>query len=128
MSSDRAASTSATAADAATTNAELPPRIQSALTRYRVLAITTGIWLLVLTVEMVLKYGLQMDMPEWARIIPIVHGWVYFIYLIMTTDLAVKARWRPFPTIGVLLAGTVPFLSFYVEHRVTQKVKAGQRL
>lgn len=120
MTSDRAATTS--------TVAELSPRIQSALTRYRILAITTGIWLLVLTVEMVLKYPMDVDLPEWARIVPIVHGWVYFIYLIMTTDLAVKARWRPFPTIGVLLAGTVPFLSFYVEHRVTQKVKAGQRL
>ncbi|MBN4925852.1 DUF3817 domain-containing protein [Hoyosella rhizosphaerae] len=111
-----------------TADVELPPRIASALKRYRVLAITTGLWLLLLTVEMIAKYPLDMDLPEAARIIPIVHGWVYFIFLIMTLDLAVKARWRPIPTLGVLLAGTVPFLSFVVEHRVTAKVRAGQRL
>ncbi|AEF42060.1 DUF3817 domain-containing protein [Hoyosella subflava] len=127
MTSERAASASSTVS-ASGTSGQLPARVSSALTRYRVLAITTGIWLLVLTVEMIMKYPMNMDLPEWARIIPIVHGWVYFVYLIMATDLAVKARWRPFPTIGVLLAGTVPFLSFYVEHRVTQKVRAGQRL
>ena len=27
-------------------------------------------------------------------------------------------------TIGIMLAGCVPFLSFWVEHKVTQRVKA----
>ncbi len=106
----------------------LPNRIGPALTRYRVLAITTGIWLLVLTVEMIAKYILELDMPGWAAIIPVVHGWVYFVFLLVTLDLAVKARWRPLPTLGVLLAGTIPFLSFIVEHKVTRKTRAGQRL
>nr|WP_225443356.1 DUF3817 domain-containing protein [Lolliginicoccus lacisalsi] len=106
----------------------MPQHIGSALTRYRVLAITTGIWLLVLTVEMIAKYILKLDMPGWASIIPVVHGWVYFVFLLVTLDLAVKARWRPVPTLGVLLAGTIPFLSFIVEHKVTRRTRAGQRL
>lgn len=109
--------------------APLPARIAGALTRYRVLAIGTGLWLLVLTTEMVFKYGVQVDpMPAWTDYVAIVHGWVYFVYLLVTIDLAVKARWRAAPTVGVLLAGTVPFLSFYVEHKVTRKVRAGQAL
>ena len=113
-----------------TAPAALDRRIASALRRYRFLAITTGLWLLVLTAEMVFKYAIVEggDLPGWARVIPVVHGWVYFVYLLVTLDLAVKARWRALPTVGVLLAGTVPFLSFYVEHKVTRKVRAGQAL
>lgn len=104
----------------------LSPRISGALGRYRVLAWVTGVWLLVLTAEVVAKYGFgQRDLPGF---IAVVHGWVYAVYLVLTVDLAVKARWRPLVTVGVLLAGTIPFLSFVVEHKVTAKVRRGERL
>nr|WP_040833904.1 DUF3817 domain-containing protein [Nocardia brevicatena] len=95
-------------------------RIAGALLRYRVLAWTTGIWLLLLTGEMVARYGFGVDTPSW---IAIVHGWVYFVYLILTADLAVKVRWPIGRTIGTLIAGTIPFLSFFVEHRNAAQVK-----
>ncbi|MCX5042885.1 DUF3817 domain-containing protein [Aldersonia sp. NBC_00410] len=96
-------------------------RIAGALLRYRVLAWVTGIWLLVLTADLVAKYGFDVDTPSW---IAVVHGWVYFVYLIVTIDLAVKVRWAAPRTVGTLLAGTIPFLSFFVEHRRTQQVKS----
>nr|WP_206038163.1 DUF3817 domain-containing protein [Rhodococcus sp. HNM0569] len=91
------------------------------MVRYRVLAYATGLWLLVLTAEMVAKYifGVE-DLPTW---IAVVHGWVYFVYLLITLDLAVKVRWPVGRTVGTLLAGTIPFLSFVVEHWRTQQVK-----
>ncbi len=96
-------------------------RVAPALLRYRVLAYATGLWLLVLTAEMVAKYGFGVqDLPGW---IAVVHGWVYFVYLLVTLDLAVKLRWPVGRTVGTLLAGTVPFLSFVIEHRRTQQVK-----
>lgn len=95
-------------------------KIAGALLRYRVLAWTTGLWLLLLTAEMVAKYGFSADPPSW---IAVVHGWVYFIYLILTADLAVKVRWPIGRTVGTLVAGTIPFLSFFVEHRNAQQVK-----
>lgn len=109
-------------ADAATPGeAADTKKIRSALLRYRVLAYATGVWLLVLTAEMVAKYIFKVeDLPSW---IAIVHGWVYFAYLIMALDLAVKVRWTAGRTIGTLLAGTIPFLSFYVEHIRTKQVK-----
>ena len=103
----------------------LPPRIAGALLRYRVLAWVTGVWLLLLTSELVAKYGFGASPPGF---IAVVHGWVYAVYLVLTLDLAVKSRWRPLPTVGVLVAGTVPFLSFVVEHLVTGKVRRGERL
>ncbi|WP_238586420.1 DUF3817 domain-containing protein [Rhodococcus rhodochrous] len=93
----------------------------SALTRYRALAWITGVWLLVLTGEMVAKYILKVEnVPGW---IAVVHGWVYAVYLVLTLDLAIKVRWPAGRTIGTLLAGTIPFLSFFVEHQRTKQVK-----
>jgi hypothetical protein len=37
-------------------------------------------------------------------------------------NLGMKARWSWPYLLGVMLGGTVPFLSFYVERRVTQRV------
>ncbi|MFD6859641.1 DUF3817 domain-containing protein [Rhodococcus sp. NPDC060090] len=97
-------------------------KIGSALLRYRVLAYATGVWLLVLTAEMIAKYIIGIEnLPSW---IAIVHGWVYAVYLVLTFDLSIKVRWPVSRTIGTLLAGTVPFLSFYVEHQRTKQVKA----
>ncbi|MBD0323082.1 MAG: DUF3817 domain-containing protein [Aldersonia sp.] len=107
-------------ASPATPETQHNAKIASALLRYRVLAWVTGVWLLVLTVDLIAKYGFGMDTPSW---IAVVHGWVYFVYLLVTIDLAVKVRWPMPRTIGTLLAGTIPFLSFVVEHRRTKQVK-----
>ena len=95
--------------------------IRKALLGYRVMAWTTGIWLIALCYEMVLKYVVHVDNPpNW---IAIVHGWVYFVYLIFTANLAVKVRWPIAKTIGVLLAGTIPLVGIIVEHFQTQDIK-----
>lgn len=95
--------------------------VRKALTGYRVLAWVTGVWLIALCYEMVLKYGFGDDSLSW---IAVVHGWVYFIYLIFAANLAVKVRWPIGTTIGVLLAGTIPLLGIVVEHFQTKKIKA----
>lgn len=95
--------------------------IRKALLGYRVMAWTTGIWLIALCYEMVLKYIVKVDdPPSW---IGIVHGWVYFVYLLCTANLAVKARWPIGRAIGTLISGTVPLLGIIVEHFQTQDVK-----
>lgn len=54
----------------------------------------------------------------------VAHGWLYMIFLVMAALLARAARWSiPF-TIGTLLAGTVPFLSFWAEHNATKRTRA----
>ncbi|WP_442943221.1 DUF3817 domain-containing protein [Nocardia sp. NBC_00565] len=95
-------------------------KIKPALLRYRVLAWVTGLWLLLLTGEMIAKYGFDVHTPSW---IAVVHGWVYFVYLLVTADLAVKVRWPIMRTVGTLIAGTIPLLSFFVEHVNANKVK-----
>ncbi len=94
--------------------------IRKALAGYRVLAWATGIWLIALVYEMVMKYAFHDDSLGW---IAVVHGWVYFVYLVFTANLAVKVRWPIAKTVGVLLAGTIPFVGIIVEHYQTQSIK-----
>jgi len=96
-------------------------KIRSALKWYRVLAWMTGVWLIALVYEMILKYVVKVDNPpDW---IGVVHGWVYFVYLLCTANLAVKVRWPIAKTIGVLLAGTIPVLGVIVEQVQTRELK-----
>lgn len=98
-------------------------KIAGALLRYRILAWITGVWLLLLVAEMVWKYALGNDLPSWGRFIPIIHGWVYMVYLLFTLDLGIKARWGWGKILLTCLAGTIPFLSFYFEHIRSREVQ-----
>lgn len=104
--------------EAPTTPAET---IRKALLGYRVMAWTTGLWLIALCYEIVVRYVVKVDNPPtW---IGVVHGWVYFTYLLFTANLAIKVRWPIAKTIGVLLAGTIPLLGIIVEHFQTKDIR-----
>ncbi|WP_043627113.1 DUF3817 domain-containing protein [Nonomuraea candida] len=94
--------------------------MESALKPFRVLAYVVGVMLLVLCVGMVLRYGF--DQAALSKIIAPIHGGLYMIYLIAVMNLGMKARWSWPYMLGIMLGGTVPFLSFYVERKVTQRV------
>lgn len=94
----------------------------SLLTGFRVLANAVGVMLLLLVGAMVVKYGF--DEPGLVEVVSPVHGFVYFVYLVVALLLGRRARWRPARVLGVLLAGTVPLLSFVVERRVTAELTA----
>ena len=96
-------------------------KIRSALTGYREMAWMTGIWLIALCYELIVKYIVKVENPpEW---ISVVHGWVYFVYLLFTANLAVKVRWPIAKTVGILLAGTIPLLGIIVEQVQTREIK-----
>ena len=95
--------------------------IRKALLGIACMAWTTGIWLIALCYEMVMKYVFDVEGLNW---IAVVHGWVYFVYLLFTANLAVKVRWPIPKTVGVLLAGTIPLVGIIVEHFQTRNIKA----
>lgn len=104
--------------------------MNAALTRYRVMATVVGVLLVVLIlVGMPLKYltGEGTDpqqLGEWiTSYLGVAHGWLYMIFLVTAFLLSRRAGW-PLPfTIVILLAGTVPVLSFWAEHRATARVR-----
>ena len=117
------------------------PRIRGALKLYEVCAIITGILLLMLVGEMVLKYGFDREIEVFGdagliAFVPtgtvraingsvgllIVHGWFYVIYLLACFQLWTRMRWQ-FPRFLLLaLGGIVPFLSFVLEARFARQV------
>ncbi|GLW05255.1 membrane protein [Microtetraspora sp. NBRC 13810] len=94
--------------------------MESALKPFRVLAYIVGVMLLLLVTGMVLKYGFDIAGP--VSVISPIHGFLYMVYLVAALNLGLKSRWTWPYTLGVLLAGTVPFLSFVIERKVTSRV------
>ncbi|WP_080796480.1 DUF3817 domain-containing protein [Corynebacterium pacaense] len=101
---------------------ERKKRVRTALTAFSIAAWVTGVFLLVLVARMILEYGFHVELPAWATFIAIFHGWAYIIYLLLTLNLGLKARWEPTKWLTTAIAGVVPFLSFFVEHNRRKEV------
>ena len=97
-----------------------PAKARAAVGRYRVMAWVTGVMLLILCVEIVLKYVVQVgpDVLTWIGWIPQFHGFVYIVYLVTVLDLWSKLRWGFGRLVVMVLGGVVPVMSFIVERRV----------
>jgi integral membrane protein len=93
--------------------------VQAALIRYRVISYIVGVVLIALVViGMPMKY-----LGGNAVIVETVgpaHGFLYMVLLVTVFDLGRRARWTLGRMLLVMLAGTVPFLSFYAERVVTK--------
>jgi integral membrane protein len=98
--------------------------VNAALTRYRVMAYITGVMLIVLLTGTAIRLTTGDD--TLVAIVGPAHGFLYMVYLVTAFDLAVRAKWRFVRTVLVLLAGTVPFLSFVAERAVVRWVRAEQ--
>jgi integral membrane protein len=100
--------------------------MSGALLRYRVVAYVVGVFLLVLVcVAMPLKYFA--DEPALTAIVGTAHGFLYMVYLVVAFDLAVRAKWSFRRTILVLLAGTIPAMSFVAERKVAGWLRTEER-
>jgi len=96
--------------------------VKDALTRYRVMANIVGVVLLVLVLVAVpVKY--LAHQPGLVALVGPVHGFLYLVYLLVAFDLARRRRFPLGRTALLLLAGTVPFLSFVVERQTTRLVR-----
>ena len=103
-----------------------PGGVRGRLTFFKVMAFVVGVGLLVLVAEMVLSYGFGRKGEEnplsWW---PQPHGFIYLVYLVATALLGFKVGWSLTKMVLVMLAGCVPFLSFWVERGVAREVEAG---
>jgi integral membrane protein len=109
-------------------------KLRNAALRYRVMAWVTGVvlafaflWMLLLWISWVADgqgvwsfFSENETKPAAYSVLWIAHGWLYFIYLVVGVDLAFRMRYGILKTLGILLAGTIPFMSFVAE-RVTHR-------
>ena len=105
--------------------------MKSLLTPYRVMANVVGVLLIVLVLIGLPLHYLFPDgsTPEnigatISATLGVAHGWLYMIFLVVAFSLSRRARWDLSFTAVTLLAGTVPILSFWAEHRATRDVRA----
>jgi integral membrane protein len=96
--------------------------MDAALRRYRLAAWVVGSGLVVLVcVGVPLKY--LAGEPTISQVVGFAHGWLYMGYLALAFDLGRRARWSAWRILGLMAAGTIPFLSFVVERRVTASLR-----
>jgi integral membrane protein len=99
---------------------------EGALLRYRVMAYIVGVGLLVLTlVGMPLQFAA--GRPQVVQVVGPIHGMLYIVYLVSVLDLWRRARLTFWQLVGMVAAGFLPFLAFFVEHHMTRRVRAAWR-
>jgi integral membrane protein len=93
--------------------------VKAAVLRYRVMAYVTGVVLIVLCFV-----GIPLQIagyPAVANDVGVLHGILYIIYLVCAWILSRKLGLATKPTVIMLLAGTVPVMTFIVERWVTRR-------
>lgn len=95
--------------------------------RFRIMAWVTGVLLAVMSVVgLPLKYGFGLaDTGIIGALYSfgwIAHGWLYILYVITGLDISFRMRFSVMRTLAVLLAGTIPFASFFADRVVTRSV------
>lgn len=69
------------------------------------------------------KYLIRSTVPAWFDYVGSIHGWFFILYAFFTVKLGIESRWNVKKTLTTVLAGTVPFCSFVVEHKVVKELK-----
>lgn len=121
-------------------------RVLRAEKNFRIAAFVTGGMLLLLTLEVILKYWVGVEIEALGRngflaFVPtdtttainvslwilIIHGWLYVVYLIACFQLWIAMRWPIwwFPLLAA--GGVVPFLSFVTEGLIRRVVAEALR-
>src|SRR5438067_8977459 len=89
------------------------------VTLYRVMAYITGVILIVLCVLAIGQIFFN-DEPA-VNAVGAVHGLLYIVYLLVSYPLTRRLRLPVWPTVAVLLAGTIPVMTFVVERRISHR-------
>ncbi|MGA2295355.1 MAG: DUF3817 domain-containing protein [Acidimicrobiales bacterium] len=103
--------------------------MEKAFGRYRIMSFVTGTTLLILCCTLILH---TVDLKLWksmywfVAVVGIGHGVVlYPIYLVMSFQVALKARLHVGYVALMMGAGFVPGLAFYMENRMEKKLFPG---
>jgi len=94
--------------------------MRAAALRYRVMAYITGVLIIV-----VCFVGIPLQVVAHNTFIVnqigTVHGFLYIVYIVVAYILAQKLKMKMGPTVLLLLAGTVPVMTYFVERWMMRK-------
>ena len=86
---------------------------------YRVMAYVTGVVLIVLCILAIMQLFVNDEAA--VNIVGQIHGGLYIVYLLVAFPLTRRLRLRKGPTVAVLLAGTIPVMTFIVERHISHR-------
>jgi integral membrane protein len=86
---------------------------------YRVMAYITGVVLIVLCVLAIMQ-AFTND-SGLVNVVGTIHGGLYIIYLLVAFPLSRRLRLTAGPTVALLLAGTIPVMTFIVERWISHR-------
>lgn len=92
--------------------------MEKALARFKFISYLAGVVLILFTIEITLKYSGILEIPWFAQL----HGIVYMVYVVIAFDMSRKAKLSLRETFLVLIAGTIPVMSFVAESRIRRRV------
>ncbi|QDG52553.1 DUF3817 domain-containing protein [Persicimonas caeni] len=97
--------------------------MSKALTRFRYIAIAEGIsFLALLLVTMPLKY--MMDMPTPNKVVGMIHGVLFILYVVMGMQAATDEEWSPKFMLLAFLASLVPGGTFILDRKLKPEPEA----
>ncbi|MGI8492124.1 MAG: DUF3817 domain-containing protein [Acidimicrobiales bacterium] len=97
--------------------------MNGALIRYRVMAYTVGVFLLILVVV-----GIPLQIaghPGVVQVVGPIHGVLYIVYLLAALNLVYRARLSLWQMVLMVGAGLLPLLAFFIERRISAEVREG---
>ncbi|GDX17468.1 membrane protein [Actinomycetes bacterium] len=92
--------------------------MEKALARFKFIAYLAGVVLILFTIEIILKYSGILEIPWFAQL----HGIVYMVYVVIAFDMSRRAKLSLRDTFLVLIAGTIPVMSFIAESKIRRRV------
>lgn len=92
--------------------------MKKALARFKFISYLAGVVLILFTIEITLKYSGVLEIPWFAQL----HGIVYMVYVVIAFDMSRRAKLSLRDTFLVLIAGTIPVMSFIAESKVRRRV------
>ena len=98
---------------------------------YRVVAYVVGVNLIFVIGAWIAQ--LSTDESSWWNrnsgaigIVDMIHGYLFMALLVLIAVLARRHRWKPAFIVTTMLFATIPFVSFWAEHRATAAVRADE--
>jgi len=92
--------------------------MEKALARFKFIAYLAGVVLILFTIEIILKYSGILEIPWFAQL----HGIIYMVYVVIAFDISRRAKLSLRDTFLVLIAGTIPVMSFIAESKIRRRV------
>lgn len=88
---------------------------------FKITATLEGISLLLLLfIAMPLKYFF--DLPQYVRVIGMIHGILFIGYMIIATMLKTEESWNNKKFFEVCIASIIPFGTFYIEKKYFKSI------